>query len=145
MSAPRRIAASALKFTMLGIVAFLRCQLASAADPAPPAAAAPDTDERLQAIIAQVETNEALYRSLETVVHFSQRSSADAEKGPSIRTQIARWHTILQGERLWFRAENVATLPSGKRLPGESLSAFDGQTSRSVEIWQLRERPPGPL
>lgn len=133
MPAPSHSAVIALKLTMLGILAFLPCRLATAADPAPPAAGAPASDERLQEIIEQVEANEALYQRLETVVHFTQRSSVAAEKGPSILSQNARWHTILQGDLLWFRSKDVVALPSGKQMPGGSLSAFDGQRSRSVE------------
>jgi hypothetical protein len=101
--------------------------------PATAAATAWAPDARLQEIIKRVEANEPFYQHLETVVRFRRRYTQRGGKGRLAPADEARWHTVLQGDLLWFRSQDVTTLASGEKRPGGTLSVFDGQVSRHIE------------
>ncbi len=103
------------------------------ADQPAPAAAERASDTRLRHIIERVEANEPLYQQLETVVRITRRDADASREGRLAPTVEARWHTVLQGDLLWFRAEDVARPASGEKRPGGTLSVFDGQISQTIE------------
>lgn len=98
-----------------------------------PAAAVEASDTRLRHIIERVEANEPLYQQLETVVRFTRRYADASGKGRLVPAVEARWHTVLQGDLLWFRAEDLAKLANGEKRPRGTLSVFDGQISQNIE------------
>lgn len=125
----------ACQAVLLGGVVLMARHTALADDEPDQPASAPvlESDTRLRHIIERVETNEPLYRQLETVVRFTRRYADASQNGRLVPAVMARWHTILQGDLVWFRAEDLAKRTNGDKRPGGTLSVFDGQISRNIE------------
>lgn len=95
-------------------------------------------DPRLAEIIREVKQNEALYENLETEQRLVKQlvlkqNAAWSPFGPILARREEKLHTVRQGDLIYYRGDEKELLISGDVAHFVRVSAFDGETTRSVD------------
>src|SRR4051794_5579927 len=88
-------------------------------------------DNRLAAIIAAVEAEEAKFRDIEYWAQITARKVDPKVGDGGEMVSEEKRHVVLQGERIHFR-NNAVRHFAAKKIEREEISAFDGEQTRTV-------------